>query len=112
LKRVQTLDTPQQLLEFKDLSIDSEMRIVKVQDQAIELTTSEYQLLLVLAIQPQKNFSRDEILNELKGIEVELFSRSVDIAISRLRKKLAPLDYIKTVWGAGYSFVPEMVSPD
>jgi len=46
-------------------------------------------------------------LNNLKGIEVELFSRSVDITISRLRKKIAPLDYIKTVWGAGYSFIPE-----
>jgi len=51
-------------------------------------------------------------LNELKGIEVELFSRSVDIAISRLRKKLAPLDYIKTVWGSGYSFVPEYEERD
>jgi len=97
-------------LEFKQLRIDSQMRQAFLNDKPINLTTAEYQLLFLLASSPRKNFTRDEILNGLKGIEVELFSRSVDIAISRLRKKIAPLDYIKTVWGAGYSFVPEEVS--
>ncbi len=83
------------------------MRLVELDDAPIALTTAEYQLLTLLAQSPRKNFSRDEILNALKGIEVELFSRSVDISISRLRKKIAPLDYIKAVWGAGYSFIPE-----
>jgi len=95
------------ILEFKNLRIDTHLRRVFLNEKSINLTTTEYQLLKVLAESPQKNFSRDEILNALKGIEVELFSRSVDIAISRLRKKIMPLDYIKTVWGAGYSFVPE-----
>lgn len=95
------------VLRFKSLVVDTNLRQVKVDDEILNLTTMEYQLLVLLASSPQKNFTRDEILNALKGIEVELFSRSVDIAISRLRKKIAPLDYIKTVWGAGYSFVPE-----
>jgi len=94
-------------LRFKGLSIDQQLRQVYVNDKPINLTTAEYQLLTLLASSPRKNYTRDEILNALKGIEVELFSRSVDIAISRLRKKISPLDYIKTVWGAGYSFVPE-----
>jgi len=97
-------------LEFKQLRIDAQMRQAFLNDEPINLTTAEYQLLFLLASSPRKNFTRDEILNGLKGIEVELFSRSVDIAVSRLRKKIAPLDYIKTVWGAGYSFVPEDVS--
>ena len=106
LKRVKA--SPQSsVLTFKHLSIDRNLRQVSLDGEPVHLTTMEYQLLLVLAANPQKNFTRDEILNELKGIDVELFSRSVDIAISRLRKKIAPLDYIKTVWGAGYSFVPE-----
>lgn len=96
-----------QTLQFKRLQIHTHLRQVELDDQILNLTTAEYQLLTLLAKSPQKNFTRDEILNVLKGIEVELFSRSVDIAISRLRKKIAPLDYIKTVWGAGYSFVPE-----
>lgn len=106
LKRVEHRPA-QGKLNFKHLTIDSELRQVTVKGKTLHLTTMEYQLLLLLASSPLKNFTRDEILNELKGIEVELLSRSVDIAISRLRKKLSPLDYIKTVWGAGYSFVPE-----
>ncbi|MCK5809894.1 MAG: winged helix-turn-helix transcriptional regulator, partial [Cocleimonas sp.] len=47
-------------------------------------------------------FSRDEIMNGLSGIDSELFSRSVDILVSRLRQKLKPLDCIQTVWGVGY----------
>ena len=98
---------PSSVLSYKDLSIDQHMRQVMLFDQELKLTNTEYQLLVLLAASPRKNYSRDEILNVLKGFEVEIFSRSVDITISRLRKKLAPLDYIKTVWGAGYSFIPE-----
>ena len=101
------LTADQHILTFKRLIIDTHLRQVQLDDKPITLTTAEYQLLTLLAKFPRKNFSRDEILNALKGIEVELFSRSVDISISRLRKKIAPLDYIKTVWGAGYSFIPE-----
>ena len=109
LKRSQTNES-ENLLQFKGLSIDRYMRQANLGDQVLKLTNTEYQLLTLLASSPRKNFNRDEILNELKGIEVELFSRSVDITISRLRKKIAPLDYIKTVWGAGYSFIPEDIS--
>ena len=98
---------PSSVLSYKDLCIDQHMRQIMLFDQELKLTNTEYQLLVLLAASPRKNYSRDEILNVLKGFEVEIFSRSVDITISRLRKKLAPLDYIKTVWGAGYSFIPE-----
>jgi len=72
---------------------------------SVELTTMEYSLLLLLAASPGKAFSRDEILSQLKGTEVELFSRSVDILVSRLRSKLKPLAPIRTIHGAGYAFV-------
>ena len=49
-------------------------------------------------------FSRDEILNRLRGHEAELFTRAVDILVSRLRRKLEPLDCIKTLRNAGYAF--------
>lgn len=48
-------------------------------------------------------FSRDDILNHLRGHEAELYTRAVDIVVSRLRKKLEPLDAIKTLRNAGYS---------
>ena len=48
-------------------------------------------------------FSRDDILNRLRGHEVDLQTRAVDLLVSRLRKKLEPLDCIKTWRNAGYS---------
>ncbi len=92
-------------MHFESLSIDKSRRQVSVGEKAIELTTMEYQLLLLLAESPGKDFSRDDILNRLKGTETELFSRSVDILVSRLRTKLKPAAPIKTVYGSGYAFV-------
>jgi OmpR family response regulator RpaB len=94
-------------LHFKDLIIDKNKRKVIVKKVAIDLTTKEYALLQLLVDSPDKTFSRDEIMNALSGIDSELFSRSVDILISRLRHKLTPLDCIQTVWGAGYRFILE-----
>ena len=57
----------------------------------------------LLARQPGKVWNRDDILNQLRGQEAELYTRAVDIVISRLRKKLEPLDCIKTLRNAGYA---------
>ncbi len=92
-------------LRFEGLHINQQIRQVLVHDKAVDLTTMEYQLLLLLASSPGKDFTRDDILNQLKGTETELFSRSVDILISRLRNKLKPTTPIKTVYGSGYAFV-------
>lgn len=90
-------------LRFDGLEIDPVTRTVRRQGQAVELTSTEFDLLLLLARAPGKVFSRDDILNQLRGVEVELFTRAVDIVVSRLRKKLEPLDCVKTVRNAGYS---------
>jgi OmpR family response regulator RpaB len=55
--------------------------------------------------EPQKTFTRDELLNQLKGTDSDVFTRSMDVLVSRLRQKLKPLDLIKTVRGQGYVFV-------
>ena len=91
-------------LRFDGLQIDLERRRVDSAGRAIELTGTEFDLLLLLASEPQKVFNRDEILNRLRGIDAELHTRAVDILISRLRKKLEPLDLIKTLRNAGYTF--------
>lgn len=92
-------------LVFGDLSINTATRTVRVRNREVELTTMEYQLLVLLANSPGKDYSRDEILNVLKGTDAELLTRSVDILVSRLRHKLKPCAPIKTVWGSGYAFV-------
>jgi len=69
---------------------------------AVEAAADE-ELLALLAAEPGKVFSRDDILNRLRGHEAELYTRAVDIVVSRLRKKLEPLDCIKTLRNAGYA---------
>jgi OmpR family response regulator RpaB len=90
-------------LEFDGLQIDLDTHAVLRQGETIELTGTEYALLVLLAKAPGKVFSRDDILNHLRGHEADLFTRAVDIVVSRLRKKLEPLDCVKTMRNAGYA---------
>jgi OmpR family response regulator RpaB len=92
------------VLAFDGLHIDLARRQVRRLDQPVELTGTEFELLVLLAREPQKVFDRDQILNRLRGHEAELHTRAVDILISRLRRKLEPLDCIKTLRNAGYAF--------
>ncbi len=90
-------------LRFEGLTLDTARRSVSRLGTEVELTGTEYELLLLLARDPGKVFSRDDILNQLRGHEADLYTRAVDIVISRLRRKLEPLDCIKTLRNAGYS---------
>jgi OmpR family response regulator RpaB len=98
-------------LEFDGLAVDPATRSVWRQGQPLELTGTEFDLLHLLAREPGKVFSRDDILNHLRGHEAELFTRAVDIVVSRLRKKLEPLDAIKTLRNAGYSLALGRAQP-
>ncbi|MBU4518777.1 MAG: response regulator transcription factor [Gammaproteobacteria bacterium] len=98
-------------LRFEGLTLDPARRSVVREGQDIELTGTEFELLLLLAREPGKVFSRDDILNQLRGHEAELYTRAVDIVVSRLRKKLEPLDCIKTLRNAGYSLALRRVQP-
>ena len=112
LTRIQTIlrrarapaATPQARLVFDGIEIDLERRQVLRQGEPVELTGTEFELLAMLAKAPRKVFHRDEILNRLRGQDADLYTRAVDILVSRLRKKLEPLDCIKTLRNAGYAF--------
>ncbi len=95
---------PSSLLRFEGLEIDTERRVVRRQGEAVELTGTEFELLLLLAREPNKVWHRDEILNRLRGRDADLYTRAVDILVSRLRRKLEPLVCIKTLRNAGYTF--------
>ncbi|MBU1310453.1 MAG: winged helix-turn-helix domain-containing protein, partial [Gammaproteobacteria bacterium] len=73
------------------------------------LTGMEFKLLHLLASHPGEVFSRDQLLNELKGIDAEIYSRSIDILMSRLRQKLKDdpkqVKFIKTLRNVGYTFI-------
>jgi len=99
----------QEILRFAYMCIDVARRSVEVDGRAIDLTTTEFTALKLLAENPGTVLSRDQILDELRGIEFEVYNRSVDITMSRLRQKLRddPHNprFIKTVWGTGYMFI-------
>ena len=85
-------------------------REISMDGQILSLTNMEFELLELLLASPDTLFSRDEILKHLRGIEAKIFSRSIDILISRLRQKIEanPKEprFIKTIWGKGYMFLP------
>ena len=102
------------LLRFQGLEVDREARSVTVDGKPVDLTSMEYELLVVLARNHGRKLSRDEILSALRGIDAAILTRSVDIMISRLRHKLGdsakPARFIQTVWGRGYSFIGRPVA--
>jgi DNA-binding response OmpR family regulator len=103
-------------LNFEGMAIDTEARSVRVDDKPVDLTSMEYELLLILARRHGRKLSRDDILSELRGIDAAILTRSVDIMVSRLRQKLGdsvkPPRFIQTVWGRGYSFVGVPLADD
>lgn len=114
LRRVDSPVLAQEILQFDGMVIDKTNNSVRVDNEVIRLTTMETQLLTILASQAGKKLSRDEILNQLKGIDAELLTRSVDIMVSRIRQKIKdtqkPSRFIQTVWGFGYVFVGRRIS--
>jgi DNA-binding response OmpR family regulator len=91
------------------LSIDIQNRAVKVNDELVDLTGGEFELLEFLARRPGTVVSRDECYQTLKGIEFDGLDRSLDMRLSSLRKKIgddqSPYRILKTVRGKGYLFV-------
>lgn len=76
----------------------------------IALTTGEYNLLLIFVEHPNRVLSRDMLMDLIKGYERTPFDRSIDVRITRLRRKIeddpTTPAYIRTVWGEGYLFAP------
>jgi DNA-binding response OmpR family regulator len=109
LRRAGPGEAGQQVMRFDGIEIDTDARSVSVDGVRIELTSMEFELLLILARRAGKKVSRDEILNDLRGIDAAILTRAVDIMVSRLRQKLGdsvkPPRFIQTIWGLGYSFI-------
>ncbi len=97
-----------ELLNFGSLRISRDDRLVHWKEQVIDLSNTEFKLLMVLVEAPGKVLSRDDILKKMRGIEFDGLDRSIDNLISRLRRRFddSNSEKIKTVWGEGYLFSP------
>ncbi len=99
------------LRRFGNLSIDLNRQMATLDGEPVELTSSEFAILKLFLQYPGRVLSRDTLIDQLRGLDWDAFSRSVDVLISRLRQKLQdnpkqPM-FIKTVWGSGYMFIAE-----
>jgi DNA-binding response OmpR family regulator len=93
-------------LEYTDLVIDADSYIVNYKGKDIEMPPKEFELLYFLASNPNKVFTRDQLLYEVWGYDYPGDSRTVDVHVKRIREKLSDQNewQIKTVWGVGYKF--------
>lgn len=91
-----------------EMRIDCDSHRVLIKDKEINLTAKEFDLLEILALNPNKVFSREDLLNIVWGYEYPGDARTVDVHIRRLREKIEtnPSDpkYVHTKWGVGYYF--------
>ena len=96
---------------FGDFELDLDAQRLTRGDEEIALTHAEFALLQVFVEHPNRALSRDQIMDWLKGYERDPFDRSIDVRVTRLRRKLEPDPanpiYIRTVWGQGYLFNPK-----
>lgn len=103
------LDTDQEIGTQSGLTLIPGRKEAVLGKDVLDLTTMEYDLLELLVRRKGRILNRDFIMEALKGYEWEVFDRSIDVAVSRLRSKLGdspttPI-FIKTVRGAGYMFI-------
>ncbi|MGJ9384868.1 DNA-binding response regulator [Salipaludibacillus neizhouensis] len=108
-KFLQTETTTKDVLVFSYLTIDNDAHRVTAAGNHINLTPKEYELLLYLALAPDKVFSREQLLKDVWNYEFFGDLRTVDTHIKRLREKLSKVspdaaNMISTVWGVGYKF--------
>ncbi len=98
-------------VSFGGMSVDLATRTLNKDGASISLTTGEFALLRVLVTHPRIPLSRDKLMELARGREYEVFDRSIDVQVSRLRKLVekdpAHPAYIQTVWGFGYVFIPD-----
>ena len=101
------------LLKAHDLVIDREKRTVIVRGRLVEITTKEFDLLLHLARNPGRVYSREQLLDFVWGYNHDGYQHTVNSHINRLRGKIEQDPgrpaYVLTVWGAGYKFAEAMV---
>jgi len=98
----------QEIIEARNIIVNTEMRQVFVNDKEIELTAKEYELLLLLISTPNKVFTKDEIFEKVWGFNSERDIPTITVHIRKLREKIefdpSNPEYIQTVWGVGYKF--------
>lgn len=96
---------------FGDFVFDAINRSLKKDGENITITSGEFALLKVFTEHPRQPLSRDRLMQLARGRELDVFDRSIDVQVSRLRRLIEPNPaqprFLKTMWGFGYVFIPD-----
>ena len=96
---------------FGDFVFDSSTRSLSKNGMQITITSGEFALLKVFTEHPRQPLSRDRLMQLARGRELDVFDRSIDVQVSRLRRIVEPDPahprYLQTMWGFGYVFIPD-----
>jgi two-component system alkaline phosphatase synthesis response regulator PhoP len=96
------------VIRASDVTLDVPRMQARIDNRSIELTSTEFELLATMMRQPGRVFTRGQLLDAIRGEQVDAFERAIDAHIKNLRRKLepAPRDprYVLTVYGVGYKF--------
>ena len=108
LRRGAPRDVSKDRVVIRDLIIDSGKHEVRIEDEIISLTSTEFKLLHHLAASRGRAFSREQLLNKVVGMGVVVVDRNIDVHIRAVRKKLGNhSNMIQTIRGVGYRFVED-----
>lgn len=98
-------------VSFGDFVFDPSTRSLNRNGESITITSGEFALLKVFVDHPRQPLSRDRLMQLARGRELDVFDRSIDVQVSRLRRLIEPDPahprYLQTMWGFGYVFVPD-----
>ncbi|HEU4707792.1 MAG TPA: two-component system response regulator OmpR [Methylophilaceae bacterium] len=114
-RQERTASTPQPAeagaFKFGEFVFDPDTRSLSRNGMAITITSGEFALLKVFVDHPRQPLSRDRLMQLTRGRELDVFDRSIDVQVSRLRKIIEPDPahprYLQTMWGFGYVFIPD-----
>jgi two-component system alkaline phosphatase synthesis response regulator PhoP len=111
LRRVDASVEAPDLVRAGDLEIDTAKRTVNLEGRTIDLTPTEFDLLLHFARSPGRVYTRSQLLDTLHGVAFESYERAIDAHVKNLRRKLEPDPanprYLLTVYGVGYKYADE-----
>src|SRR5262249_49897128 len=111
LRRAEGLQTERERFVVGDVAVDTSRREVAAGDRVLDLTATEFDLLVELARHPGRGFTRAQLLDAIQGVGVESYERTVDAHIKNIRRKLGPEPpgprYVLTVHGVGYRFADD-----
>ncbi len=111
LRRLESANAGTETIRVADLTLDVPRMRVMVVDRAVELTSTEFQLLATLAREPGRIFTRAQLLDAVRGVAFDSYERAIDAHIKNIRRKIEPNPreprYILMVYGVGYKFADE-----